>query len=67
MIRPEWQGVGLGGALQQRMMEYAKARGLRGFTANILAHNAKMRRLFQEGPNVTVELADGVFEVRMLF
>lgn len=67
MIRPEWQGVGLGGALQQRMMEYGKARGLRGFTANILAHNAKMRRLFQEGPNVSVELADGVYEVRMLF
>jgi hypothetical protein len=49
------------------MMEYARARGLLGFTANILAQNTKMRRLFQEGPNVSVDLDEGVYEVRMLF
>jgi acyl-CoA hydrolase/GNAT superfamily N-acetyltransferase len=68
MILPEWQGVGLGGALQQRMMEYAKGRGLRGFTADILAQNIKMKKLFQSGsPNVSVELSDGTYEVVMLF
>ena len=68
MILPGWQGVGLGGALQQRMMEYAKSRGLRGFTADILSQNIKMKKLFQAGsPNVSVELSDGTYEVVMLF
>lgn len=68
MILPEWQGVGLGGALQRRMVEYAKSRGLRGFTADILAQNIKMKKLFQAGsPNVSVELSDGTYEVVMLF
>jgi acyl-CoA hydrolase/RimJ/RimL family protein N-acetyltransferase len=68
MILPEWQGVGLGGALQQRMIEYAKKRGLRGFTADILAQNAKMKKLFQSGsPNVSVERDGDTYEVTMLF
>jgi acyl-CoA hydrolase/GNAT superfamily N-acetyltransferase len=68
MILPEWQGVGLGGALQQRMIEYAKKRGLRGFTADILAQNAKMKKLFQAGsPNVSIEREGDTYEVTMLF
>jgi acyl-CoA hydrolase/GNAT superfamily N-acetyltransferase len=68
MIRPEWQGCGLGGVLQQRMIEYAKARGLRGFTADILAQNIKMKKLFQAGsPNVSIELEGGTYEVTMIF
>ena len=68
MILPEWQGVGLGGALQQRMIEYAKKRGLRGFTADILAQNAKMKKLFQSGsPNVSIEREGDTYEVTMLF
>jgi acyl-CoA hydrolase/GNAT superfamily N-acetyltransferase len=68
MILPEWQGVGLGGALQQRMIEYAKKKGLRGFTADILAQNAKMKKLFQSGsPNVSIERDGDTYEVTMLF
>jgi acyl-CoA hydrolase/RimJ/RimL family protein N-acetyltransferase len=68
MILPEWQGVGLGGALQQRMIEYAKKKGLRGFTADILAQNMKMKKLFQAGsPNVSIEREGDTYEVTMLF
>jgi len=60
--------VGLGGALQQRMIEYAKKKGLRGFTADILAQNMKMKKLFQAGsPNVSIERDGDTYEVTMLF
>jgi acyl-CoA hydrolase/RimJ/RimL family protein N-acetyltransferase len=68
MIRSDWQGTGLGTALQQRMTEYAKARGLRGFTAEILMSNDKMLRLARSvSDKVTMTGSDGVYEVTMLF
>jgi len=67
MIRPAWQAVGLGGALQRRMEEHARSHGIRGFTATILAENAKMRKLIQSGPNVTMRLDRGVYEVTVMF
>ena len=68
MIRPEWQGVGLGSALHVRMMEYAKGKGLRGFTADVLVQNVKMRRLFEStSPNVAVERSGDTCEIKMLF
>jgi RimJ/RimL family protein N-acetyltransferase len=45
MVAPEWQGAGLGTALQARLQEYAVGRGVRGFVAEILPRNARMLRL----------------------
>jgi len=45
MVIPEWQGTGLGRALQQRLFEYGMARGARGFVAEVLRSNARMIRL----------------------
>jgi RimJ/RimL family protein N-acetyltransferase len=45
MVHPQWQGSGLGTALQQRMAEHVRRRGVRGFVAEILADNEKMIRL----------------------
>ncbi len=45
MVHPEWQGKGLGAALQQRLLEHARDRGVQGFMAEILATNEKMIRL----------------------
>ena len=42
MIRPDWQGLGVGSALQQSMTEYAKKKGVRGLTAEIITINEKM-------------------------
>ncbi len=67
MILPEWQGVGLGTVLQQRMAEYAKSKGLRGFTAEVLSGNQKMLKLAQGGFNSSMELSSGVYEITMLF
>jgi len=45
MMAPQWQGHGLGTLLQDRLQEYAAARGVRGFTAEILPGNTRMLRL----------------------
>jgi acyl-CoA hydrolase/RimJ/RimL family protein N-acetyltransferase len=63
MIRPEWQKCGLGTALQQRMTEYAKPKGLSGFKASILAENLKMQRVIQKGDKVTFSRYGNEFEV----
>lgn len=68
MIRPEWQSKGVGSVLQLRMVDYAKARGLRGFTAEILMDNTKMVKLARKGiENVSMKGSYGVYEVTMLF
>lgn len=45
MVAPEYQGEGVGGALQQRMREHAIGRGVLGFVAEVLPRNARMMRL----------------------
>jgi RimJ/RimL family protein N-acetyltransferase len=67
MILHEWQGIGLGKILQQRMVEYATSKGLKGFTADILAENTAMLKLAQQCGEVTMKLSHGVYEVEMLF
>lgn len=47
MVDPEWRGTGLGATLHARMIEYARAHGIRGFTADVLAANRAMMRVFQ--------------------
>lgn len=49
LVDPDWQGTGVGSALQQRILEHARARGLRGFVAEILPGNAKMIALARRG------------------
>jgi len=68
MVDPGWQGTGLGSALQRRMAEHARARGLRGFVAEVLPENSKMLALargFSE--NISVERDDDTVHVTMLF
>ena len=68
MIGPQWQGCGLGGALQRRMIEHAKARGLRGFVADIMSSNANMIRLAKSGSSeVSVESNGTTLRVTALF
>lgn len=71
MVHPQWQGSGLGTALQRRMAEHARRRGVRGFVAEILADNEKMIRLARAGAaadgNVSVEHAGSTVRVTTLF
>jgi len=68
MIHPEWQGCGLGTALQERLVEYARGRGLRGFTADVLCDNeAMLAVLAKSGCRIETRVASGVSEVTMWF
>jgi acyl-CoA hydrolase/GNAT superfamily N-acetyltransferase len=68
MIVPQWQGTGLGSVLQQRLIEHARARGLLGFTAEILATNARMVSLAKRAcDHVSIERDGDTLEVTMRF
>ena len=68
MVDPEWQGTGLGGLLHARMFEYARARGVRGFRADVLMDNTRMMRVFKRaGHQLRVKTCAGISEVTMLF
>jgi acyl-CoA hydrolase/RimJ/RimL family protein N-acetyltransferase len=68
MVAPEFQGAGLGTALQARLQEYAMIRGVRGFVSEILPRNMSMLRLAAraQGTITTSRDEDGV-HVTVLF
>jgi acyl-CoA hydrolase/GNAT superfamily N-acetyltransferase len=66
MVDPQWQGSGLGSALQQRTIAYAREHGVAGFTADVLAENAPMLNVFRRsGLRMEAHLDSGAFEVRL--
>ena len=68
MVLPEWQGTGLGSALQGCLIEHAKSQHLRGFVAEILTNNKNMVKLAKRAcDNVSVKRHDDTYEVIMLF
>ena len=68
MILPEWQGVGLGSAMQTSLMDHARKHGLRGFVAEILTENTNMVSLAKRAcNNVSIARQEDVYEVTMLF
>jgi RimJ/RimL family protein N-acetyltransferase len=68
MVAPEWQGAGLGTALQARLQDYAVSRGVRGFVAEILPNNTRMLRLATRLPGtVTTSRDEYSTQVTILF
>jgi L-amino acid N-acyltransferase YncA len=68
MVHPDWQGKGLGAALQQRLLEHARSRSVQGFVAEILATNEKMIKLARAGEgDVSVVSEGSVVRMTTLF
>ncbi len=68
MVHPDWQGCGLGSALQACMAVHAAKRGVRGFVADILPSNAKMLRLAHSGSHaVQVQRSPDSVQVTQMF
>ncbi|HEX2572428.1 MAG TPA: GNAT family N-acetyltransferase [Polyangia bacterium] len=64
VVRDDWQGRGVGTLLMRRMIEIARARGLAGFQADVLATNQAMLALFQKsGLQFQGALADGIYHL----
>lgn len=67
-VRPEWQNKGIGRFLLQNLVSVAKRKGIRGFTAEVLAENKRMLRVFtRSGYNVHTHLEYGVYSVEFDF
>lgn len=59
VVRDNWQGRGVGTLLMKRMSEIARARGLSGFSADVLARNKAMLMVFQRSGLEVVSQFDG--------
>jgi GNAT superfamily N-acetyltransferase len=68
MVAPEFQGAGVGTALQERLQEYAISRNVRGFVFEILSRNRSMLRLATHAQGtVTTSREEDVVHVTALF
>ncbi len=64
VVADSWQGLGLGGALFDRLAERAREVGIARFVADILPHNRRMQSVFRHsGRPVTSSFRDGVVHV----
>ena len=64
---PEWQGSGLGAALQQRLKEFAMERGVRGFVAELLQANSAMLNLAKRLGKIEIKTENGAYHVTSVF
>jgi acyl-CoA hydrolase/GNAT superfamily N-acetyltransferase len=68
LVRDDWQHRGLGTLLMRRMAEIGRARGLAGFTADVLADNTAMLRVFERsGLEFKGKLDGGVYHLESRF
>lgn len=68
MVDPAWQGTGVGSALQERTIAFARQHGVVGLTADVLAENAPMLNVLRRsGLRMESHLDSGAFEVRLYF
>ena len=68
MVAPEFQGAGLGTALQACLQEYAMSRNVRGFVFEILPRNTSMLRLAARTQGtITTSRDEDIVHVTALF
>ncbi len=66
VVLDAYQGKGLGTALFRQLIGLARARGVKGFTADVLSTNGHMLGIFNKsGLRVESKLDSGVYQVRM--
>jgi RimJ/RimL family protein N-acetyltransferase len=64
MVDPSYKGLGLGTALQERLISFAREAGVRALTADVLAENKAMLQLFRSsGLEMKTHTTQGVTEV----
>jgi acyl-CoA hydrolase/RimJ/RimL family protein N-acetyltransferase len=64
MVDPAFKSLGLGTALQERLIAYARDSGVRALTADVLVENTSMLRLFRSsGLGLEAHTSHGVTEV----
>ncbi len=68
VVDEEYQGRGIATHLLKKLIPIAKQRGLRGFTAEVLATNKAMIKVFEKcGLPIKATLEDGIYSLTMSF
>lgn len=68
LVHDDHQNKGLGKAMFASLVEAARANGIRGFTAEVLADNAAMLRVFHHADiPIETRLEQGVYSLTMTF
>jgi acyl-CoA hydrolase/GNAT superfamily N-acetyltransferase len=66
VVRDDWQRRGIGSCLMRRMIELGRAKGVLGFTADVLPGNLGMMLVFQQsGLTVESRFEGGAFRLSM--
>ncbi len=65
LVRDDFQNRGIGSYLFKRLMEIARSRGVTHFTADVLADNTVMLKVFHEGAPgpIKSDMEDGVYHL----
>ncbi len=68
VVDEKYQGLGIATFLYDMLIRIAKERGIRGFTADVLASNKSMMKVFEKGDlPVKAKLEQGTFELTIDF
>lgn len=68
VVDEEFQNLGIASYLYKRLIELAKEKGLKGFTADVLTSNREMMKVFSKfGHEVKSRIEDGVYALTILF
>jgi acyl-CoA hydrolase/GNAT superfamily N-acetyltransferase len=67
-VHDDFQSRGIGSFLLRRLIEIARAKGIRGFVGYVLPNNVRMINVFkQSGVTVESTLADGIYTITLTF
>ena len=68
VVDGDYEGLGIATYMLTRLMKLARERGILGFTADVLASNKGMMRVFEKsGLSVEARLDSGAYELTMPF
>ncbi len=68
VVDEEYQGIGMATFMYKMLIRLAREKGLQGFTADVLASNKSMMKVFEKGGEVVnAKLEHGVYQLTIRF
>jgi GNAT superfamily N-acetyltransferase len=68
IVDENYQGLGIATYIYKMLIRVAKERGLKGFTADVLASNKSMMKVFEKGGlPVKATISEGAYELKISF